>query len=327
MPVHPLSESGHRPRVTVLLTVFQRTAFIREAIASALAQTQPADEILVTDDSSSGEIRQICEEYGVHYRANGEPLGVARNVAAAAAEARGELLAILNDDDAWEPDFLASLVPPLMSDPRRVLSFGDHWIMHADGRVDENATDRNTVRYGRDRLPGGEIAATAEVVLRDNGVPLAMGAVFRKDAVDWARLVPEVAGAYDFWLACELAATGRPFYYVPQRLTRYRLHDAMETARAAPDKAVPMVAIHHRLLAENRFPAWRTHLRRSLALALYALGRDRMRFAQRAAARECFRESLAVHPTPRALAGWFISWWPAHASEAGRGAEGRATGK
>src|SRR5688572_9794912 len=97
MPVYPLSEMGHRPSVTVLLTVFQRTAFIRAAIASALAQTWPADEILVTDDSASAEIRRICEESGVRYRANPTPLGVARNVAAAAAEARGDLLTILND--------------------------------------------------------------------------------------------------------------------------------------------------------------------------------------------------------------------------------------
>src|ERR1700677_4661268 len=186
-----MQNNGQRLSVSVILTAHRRTAFLQQAIDGALAQTRPADEIIITDDSDSPEIRAICEKYGtkVRYRSNPSPLGVALNLRAAVGESRGDLVAILNDDDTWEPDFLASLVPPLEENRQRVLAFSDHWLMREDGTLDEPATGENTALYGRDLLPPGEIPDPRPLVLLQNGVPLAMASVFRKDAVDWPRLV------------------------------------------------------------------------------------------------------------------------------------------
>jgi glycosyltransferase involved in cell wall biosynthesis len=299
--------------VSVILTVYRRTEFLREAIESALAQTLSAGEIIVTDDSASAEIRDICESFAgttVRYRANPQRLGVVENMRAAVAEARGELVAILNDDDVWEPEFLSSLVPPLAEKSERALAFSDHWLIDERGEIDAPATDANTARYARDILPPGEVRDTTTLVLEKNGVPLAMAAVFRKDAPDWQHVVPEVAGAYDFWLSCLLAATGRPFYYVNRRLTRYRVHGQRETARRAADKNENMAFIYRMLLAENSFPEKRAFLRRCLALTLRTCGRDRLRFGETAPARERFSESIAIHPTGKALAGWLLTWLP-----------------
>lgn len=41
------------PLVTVIVTVFKRVEFIREAIESVLAQTFESYEIIVTDDADS----------------------------------------------------------------------------------------------------------------------------------------------------------------------------------------------------------------------------------------------------------------------------------
>lgn len=305
-----MQNTGHRLTVSVIITVFQRSAFLPNAIDGALAQTNPADEIIVTDDSNRPEIREFCEERAggkLRYRSNPSPLGVALNLRAAVKESSGDLVAILNDDDAWEPDFLEKMLPPLEENQERVLCFSDHWLMREDGSVDEAATTENTKRYGRHLLPPGEITDPRPLVLVQNGVPLAMASVFRKDAVDWSRLGPEIAGAYDCWLSCMLAASGRPFYYVNRKLTRYRLHELMETARQAADKNENMVFIFDTLLKENRFPAFTSHLRRKLAVSLRTCGRNQIQFGHPEIALDRFRQSLRTWPTARAAAGWLLA--------------------
>jgi len=224
--------------VTVIITAFERTAFLRGAIESVLAQRLPPREIVVCDDSSSPAIRDICAAFGdrLEYRANPQSLGVAATVREAILAAKHPFVAILNDDDCWEPHFLGTLVPALLDHRDCVLSFGDHWIMDEAGCVDRDATERNTRLYGRDRLATGQLSDTADLVLLQNAVPLAMSAVFRHEGIDWSLVTPEVGGAYDFWVTCLLSATGRPFAWSPVRVSRYRIHGKMETA---PPEASP----------------------------------------------------------------------------------------
>ena len=311
--------SGAPPLVTIVVTVYRRTEFLGEALDSALAQTVADAEIVVTDDSASPEIRALCERVArddprargrLRYRANATTLGVALNLAVAIGEARGRYIAILNDDDAWEPRFLERLVPPLEADERRVLAFADHWIVDANGTKDLAATEHTSRLYGRDVLTEGEIRDTAALVLERNTVPLAMAAVFRANALPVDRLVREVAGAYDFWISSLLAATRRPFYYVAERLTRYRTHAAMETHRRAPDKADNMVFIFRELLASGDFPQYERLLRARLAEAHFAAGRDRMYFGAMVAARTQLRAAVGARPSVRTLAGLLAAYAP-----------------
>lgn len=310
MPVDAASPLSPAP-VSVLVTVYQRTEFLREALLSALAQTLPAVEIIVTDDSDSPALRALCDEFAgssVRYRSNPERLGVVGNLRAAASEARGEFLAILNDDDLWEPEFLASLVPPLMENTTRVLAFCDHSIIRVDGSQDLIATEANTRCYGRHELAPGDHQNTAHLVLTLNAVPLAMGSVFRKDAVQWSALPAGVVGAYDYWISCTLAATGRPFFFCMERLTRYRIHDAMETARQAADKNENMVFIYRALLEKVMFPGWEGWLKKSLADALRACGRDHWRNRKTESARQFFAASCKTRLNAKAVLGWLLSW-------------------
>jgi glycosyltransferase involved in cell wall biosynthesis len=301
------------PRITVVATVYRREQFLAEALASALAQTRRDFELIVSDDSARPAIRAICESMGddrIRYRANLPRLGVALNLRAALEEARGAYIAILNDDDAWEPQFLERLAGALDADERRAVAFCDHWLMDVDGRIDYEATTRTTRLYHRDEIPEGDQTDPISLVVRFNAVPMAMGAMFRRDCLPTGLLLPDVVGAYDFWISSQLAALGRPFYYVRERLTRYRTHPAMETARLAPDKSDNMVFVHRALLADPRFEAHRTILRRRLAVALSESAKDRLRFDQLDTARERFREALRFHASPRAAAGWLLTFAP-----------------
>lgn len=297
--------------VTVIVTVFERTEYLRGAIGSVLAQRAAAAEIVVCDDSASPAIREICAALGprVEYRGNRQRMGVALSVRDAILGAKYPLVAILNDDDCWEPDFLETLAAPLMRDGGAILSFGDHWIMDEAGMIDPAATEENTHRYGRERLAPGEVRETVDLVLRRNAVPLAMAAVFRRDGVDWTLLTREVSGCYDFWISCLLCATKRPFAYSPVRVSRYRIHGRMATARKDPGRNEPMVYIFEKLLEMGWFPRQRGLLRRHLALAWRACGRDQLRQGDKAGARHYFLRSLRSYPTIKSALRWLGSYW------------------
>jgi glycosyltransferase involved in cell wall biosynthesis len=307
------------PLVSVILTVHKRLTFFADALRSVEAQTFTDHEIVVADDSGTGAARALSLASGnarVRYHANPTSLGIALSVRHAFAQARGKYIAILNDDDLWEPEFLARLVRPLEDDPKRVLAFCDHFIIDAHGTIDEAATDRNTKQFGRSNLPEGEIADPKSFVLRQNGVPLAMGALFRAAALPSERLVRDVAGAYDFWISSLMAASGGRFFYVPGRLTRYRVHADMETVRRDPEKTSCLAFIARSLLAEPAFSDQRAYLTRWIALLTTRAGRDYLYFDRIAEARRAFIAAFRVSPGWKPLAGYLLSIAPARLRKA-----------
>ncbi|MCB6179842.1 glycosyltransferase family 2 protein [Rhodobacter sp. Har01] len=111
------------PGVSVVIPTYNRRMLVPRAIDSVLAQTRPADEIIVVDDGSSdGTEAALAERFGSRIRyvaqAN-QGVAAARNHGISLA--RFDLVAFLDSDDVWRPEKLALQVPA-MADPGVVLS-------------------------------------------------------------------------------------------------------------------------------------------------------------------------------------------------------------
>jgi glycosyltransferase involved in cell wall biosynthesis len=302
------------PLVTIIITVFKRVEFLREALESALGQTFESYEIIVTDDADSDLSKNICESINrpdrIRYRSNKQRMGVALNLRTAILEAKGKYIAVLNDDDYWEPNFLARLVLPLENNDDCVLAFSDHWVMLEDGKIDVDKTNENTKIFKRDKLSTGEVRNTSEVALNKT-VPLVQASIFRKSALNTDLLVEDVAGAYYFWITCLLSVNGKPFYYVDERLTRYRVHQQMETFRASANKFEPEVFIYNSLLQANFFPEWKKLIENQLGYMLYRCGRVRLEFNEVQKARDLFRKSIQLSISWKAILRFIITYFPA----------------
>jgi glycosyltransferase involved in cell wall biosynthesis len=302
------------PTVSVIVTVYDRTRFLKGALESVHAQGFAGLEVIVADDSDSAQIRRIVEDLGrpdTCYRPNPRRLGAALSVASALRAARGRYITILNDDDTWEPDFLRALVRPLEEDTRRVAAFSDIWTVEEDGTVAAEESEVISRRFRRADRPQGEVEDPGRAAILDKSVPLAMGTVFRRDALDPGQIAPEVGGAYDYWIACALAATGRPLYYVPRRLTRYRVHHRMETLARRPDRREDELYVVRRAIAAGWFPHLRRRLKRRLSdVCVFAGANKLLRFGRTREARAMFLEGLRAWPNPFCLAGWLASFTP-----------------
>ena len=301
------------PLVTIILTVFRRTTYLDEAIKSVLGQTCGDLEVIVTDDSDSESIRNTCATFQhdarLRYRTNSSVLGAPLNIRAGLREAAGDYVVILNDDDVMEPFMIETLLPPLKADKDCVVSFGDHWIIDKNGKVAVTETERNTRRWGRDQIPSGKIDNAFGLALR-GGIPFVMGTIFRRSACDEKWFVPQVAGAYDSWLALQLALQGGRFYFNTARVFRYRVHSASESARLAAEKASAQVFIFTQLAYDSRTRKERGFIRRTLSHFLFVLGRDRLYFGSRSLAREAFLRSLRYATSVRALIGTALTFIP-----------------
>jgi glycosyltransferase involved in cell wall biosynthesis len=102
-----------RPLVSVIIPTFNRAELLPRALESVIAQTFDDYEILVVDDESTDETKDVVLSYGearIRYLRQAENAGpgAARN--RGLREARGDLIAFLDSDDEWLPDKLTRQV-------------------------------------------------------------------------------------------------------------------------------------------------------------------------------------------------------------------------
>lgn len=106
------------PVVSVVIPNYNHAKYISDAIASVLNQTFRDFEIIVVDDGSTDDSREVVAQFGGRvqylYQRNAG-LSAARNVGIQAA--RGEYIGVLDADDMYEPVFLESLIGELDSHP------------------------------------------------------------------------------------------------------------------------------------------------------------------------------------------------------------------
>jgi glycosyltransferase involved in cell wall biosynthesis len=100
--------------ISVVIPCFNRSTLLKRAIDSALAQTARASEVIVVDDGSTDNTRELCAGYGnqIEYvwQKNAGP-SIARNTGV--IHARNRWVAFLDSDDYWTTIHLARMANAL----------------------------------------------------------------------------------------------------------------------------------------------------------------------------------------------------------------------
>ena len=98
------------PKVSVIIPTYNRDRLLPRAVNSVLAQTYDDYEIIIVDDCSTDDTQQVVAAFADsrirHFRHEvNKGVSAARNTGI--ANARGEYIAFLDDDDEWLPTRLA----------------------------------------------------------------------------------------------------------------------------------------------------------------------------------------------------------------------------
>ncbi len=181
--------------VTVVIPLYNKAAYIRRTLESAIAQTHPAAEIIIVDDSSTdGSVAAIEDLVSGRVKlirqANAGP-GPARN--RGIAEAISERVAFLDADDLWLPNHLATLAEVAAAFPQADVVAAGFRRLGADQplpEIDRGPAAAHSLDYLR-AARGGEALCTSALAVRRCAVEAAggFGKPFPGEDIDlWVRL-------------------------------------------------------------------------------------------------------------------------------------------
>ncbi len=110
-------------KITVILCTYNRCRLLAEALESVAASKLPESvewEVLVMDNNSNDQTREVvagfCRRYPGRFRYLFEPRqGKSHALNTGIAEAKGDLLAFMDDDVTVEPTWLRNLTAPLLN--------------------------------------------------------------------------------------------------------------------------------------------------------------------------------------------------------------------
>ena len=103
------------PLVSVIMPAHNAERFLEEAIQSVISQTVTDWELLVIDDCSSDNTRQIAAEFSqkdprIRLLANEQNMGVAKTRNRGLDLCSGQYVALLDSDDYWKPQLLEKMI-------------------------------------------------------------------------------------------------------------------------------------------------------------------------------------------------------------------------
>lgn len=142
-PLDPAWILHYTPTVAVILPCHQYGNYLPEALESVLAQTRSADEILIVDDASTDDTKQVAEAYahrGIRYlRGEWKNVGAARNAGLHATKA--DYLVFLNADDTLDPEYIRLSLDALLQHRTAALAYTDQqYFGDSDAHVDTPPT-------------------------------------------------------------------------------------------------------------------------------------------------------------------------------------------
>lgn len=295
------------PRVSVLLTCYNHLRYLPAAYESVLAQTFQDFEILAIDDGSQDGTREWLQANASRAKLifNETNLGTYGSLNRTLGEARGEFVAILNDDDLWGPEKLERQVALLDSAAEVGLVHTDGGFIDGDGRPMEGSP----LGFEFPRFETGDVSLA---LVYQNKI-IASAALARRTCFDELGGFNEGyfgSGDWEMWI--RIAEKWR-VGFVAAPLTSYRVHGAnashkLERIWRDDEKLRSWLA--DRLPAyADRFPA--ADLRKAIAHNYAALGTVRTLNGSPAQGRRAFAQSLKAYPwRAKSAARWLATFLP-----------------
>jgi len=211
------------PQISVIIPTYKHRDFVLATLDSVFAQTFTDIEIIVVNDGSPDDtakvLRPLASSGHIRYiEQSNEGQAAARN--RGLAEAHGEFIAFLDDDDLWPADKLEWQLKALKENPYTVFIYG------AVSRVDKDF-GLSIPPVPQQNLPPNENTTSGcvhEDFLRRNWLHSPGQALMRMEAVRRVNGFDEtIWGADDYDLYIRLAEQG-PILYNDHVSLYYRQH-------------------------------------------------------------------------------------------------------
>ena len=224
---------SHALQVSVAMCTYNGAEYLRAQLDSIAAQSRLPDELVICDDCSTDQTREILEDFArtapfrVAVHLNDQNVGSSRNFEQAIKRCSGDVIALSDQDDIWHPDKLKWAEDQFLNDPDVSLVFTNGDV------VDENLkplgwTIWQLIRFGEKEQSLFRAGRAFEVLL-DHNVVTGATTAFRSGFRDLVLPIPtDVVHdgwkvIHDGWLALMISATSK-IAFTPTPLLKYRQH-------------------------------------------------------------------------------------------------------
>lgn len=214
----------NKPKVTVLMAVYNSEKYLKQAISSILEQTFSDFEFIIINDGSTDNSMTIIQSYSderIRFINNSLNRGVIKTVNDGIDLAQGEYIARMDSDDICLPERLEKQVGILDAMPEIAMVSANVVLINTEneeiGFWDSNINAK-TGKYIYRLLPKDNCIANPTVLIRSSTLKKYRYNENQKSSEDW-----------DLWL--RMASAGEKFFKLNETLVKYRIHDHSITVK------------------------------------------------------------------------------------------------
>lgn len=217
--------SASHPRVSVIMPAYRASQYISEALESVFEQTFQDLEVIVVNDGSpdTPQLEAALRPYASRIRYFEQPnrgASAARNHAI--RHSSGSLLALLDSDDAWLPEYLETQVQFLDQNPKAVAAVADVVLF---GELVDGPVLQRWLKPGM-----GQLLSFEDMIRRKAG-QLPSATVVRKEKAVAAGLFDEQVRPWeDIEFSMRVCFPDGAIGYTGQALAKYRRYGASTVA-------------------------------------------------------------------------------------------------
>lgn len=212
--------------LSIAMTTYNGEKYLREQLDSILNQTYSDFELIICDDCSKDNTRQILSEYAakdsrIKIFFNEENLGFKKNFEKAISLCSGEYIALSDQDDIWLENHLDVLVNNIGNCD---IACGDAELIDSNGKkLNLKLSDTDGLQF----IPDDDNVLYR--ILCHSGCFQGASMLIKKTLLTKALPIPEDVFFHDAWFsAC--ACCNNKINYTYETITQYRQHTTQITS-------------------------------------------------------------------------------------------------
>lgn len=208
-------------KISVITASYNYANYIGDTIQSVIDQTYTDFELIVVDDCSTDNSVEVIKSFNderIKLIINDQNLGLKESLKRGLKEATGEWIAFLESDDILVPDNLEKKFEIIQRYPETALVFNDVETFGEEHKriylLNKSAKYLQKKEYPRNMFYDlGEM----------NRILTFSTVLVKKDRLAESDFDTPIDRFLDWWLFIHLARNNK-FYYIPEKLTKWRIH-------------------------------------------------------------------------------------------------------
>jgi len=213
-------------KISVALCTYNGGKYVERQLKSIIGQSRIPDEIIISDDSSEDDTREILGSIAptaplpIHLNVNPARLGSTKNFEKATLHCSGDIIVFSDQDDWWHPQKLERIEKIFIEDDSVGAVFSNAEMIDANGSP-LGYTLWESVKFSKYEQAKFLGNHAIEVLVRHNvvnGASLAIRSSLRPLLIPF----PD-SGIHDEWIALLISAVSH-FSFVSDPLIQYRQH-------------------------------------------------------------------------------------------------------